>query len=107
MQDRKADRSMKTSCDARPDHTSGSWAALWDFVTATTGCTPDSRRLAVPHKSAESATARNRCAIVRPGAPDWTLLATTAAYGDRGRARLEDAREGPDSAPEPQGPELS
>jgi hypothetical protein len=23
MQDRKADRSTKTSCDARPDHTSG------------------------------------------------------------------------------------
>src|SRR5712671_5379288 len=52
-------------------------------------------------------TARNRCAIVRPGAPDWTLLAMTAAYDDRGRARLKDAREGPDSAPEPQGPELS
>jgi len=28
MQDRKADRSMKTSCDARPDHTFGSRAAL-------------------------------------------------------------------------------
>jgi hypothetical protein len=49
-------------------------------------------------------TARNRCAIVRPGAPDWTPLAMTAAYDDRGRARLKDAREGPDSAPEPQGP---
>jgi hypothetical protein len=28
MQDRKADRSMKTSCNARPDHTLGSDSAV-------------------------------------------------------------------------------
>src|SRR5260370_14093461 len=37
MQDRKADRSMKTSCDARPDHTLGSRAAFATAFGVTTG----------------------------------------------------------------------
>jgi hypothetical protein len=51
MQDRTADRSTKASCNARPHHTFGSWAALQTGVggVALAVEVPEAERVAEDH----------------------------------------------------------